>query len=561
MRTRLSFIPLSCLVLFSLVGCGASAPSETTSDDPFKKLEDNLTALSTQCTFVPASGLMTVAVAHGETAIISKRAADSAILQNGQSCDNPVTSSTLKKLVITGDNTAAKTVVLDFTNGFFATGTSSTLTTGISVDMGTSMGDELGIRGTSGADTIAYGATGISLNNDAFKDITVAGVESHIIYLGDGADIFTAAGNAATGAAFGSALTVYGGAGADTFNQGTVATPSETIWGGADIDTVSYTARTTAVTVTVGAGVNDGDAVALEKDDINSDVEIVTGGTAADTMTAAPGVAITFNGGPGNDTLIGDTGNDTLNGEAGNDILRGKAGNDIENGGDGDDTFDELAVSNGSDIFNGGLGVDTVDYSARTVGVVVTMDGVAANDGEPLEADNVKADVENLIGTAQVDTITGNALANTITGLAGNDVLAGGAGDDTFPQGTAPDGDDTISGGAGVDTIDYSARTTAVTVVLDGITPSGGASEGDLLATDIENVVGTAQDDHITGNAGNNELVGGAGDDTLLGLAGDDVLEGGGGTENNVLDCGAGDGDIGFGMGSGMTASIANCEF
>ncbi|MEO6600995.1 MAG: calcium-binding protein [Polyangiaceae bacterium] len=560
MRNRLSFVPFTCLVVFSLAGCSASTtPESVKSDDPFQAAEEKLTPLTAPCTFVVATGLMTVTVDVGETAIISRRAADSAILQNGASCDNLATNATLKKLVVNGTG-VGKTAILDFTNGLFATGTSSTATTGIVVDLGAGGGNTLGIRGTTGADNVNYGATGINLNNDAFKDITATNVATHIVSLGDGADTFTASGSTATGAAFGAALSVYGGAGADTFVQGALSTPGEIIYGGTEVDTVTYALRTAIVTVTVGALANDG--IASELDDIKSDVEVVTGGTLGDTMTAAPGVAITFNGGPGNDTLIGDTGNDTLNGEAGNDILRGKDGNDILNGGDGDDRFDEETLTNGGDTFNGGLGIDTVDYSARLVsGVVVTMDGTAANDGFSGELDNVKADVENVLGTDQIDNITGNALANTITGNLGADVLSGGAGDDTFFEGAVTSGADTISGGTGVDTVDYSGRGTFVTVVLDGTTVSGQASEGDLLGTDMENIIGTSGNDFLTGNASANELVGGTGNDTLMGLAGDDTLEGGGLAEVNVLDCGAGDGDIGFGKGTGVGASIANCEF
>jgi len=120
---------------------------------------------------------------------------------------------------------------------------------------------------------------------------------------------------------------------------------------------------------------------------------------------------------------------------------------------------------------------------------------------------------------------------------------------------------DTIAGGTGVDTIDYSGRANLVVVTLNATVGSGEVGEGDLLATDMENVIGTAQDDVITGNASANELVGGLGDDTLDGLGGDDVLEGGGLAESNILDCGPGDGDIGFGEGSGASAARSNCEF
>ena len=79
----------------------------------------------------------------------------------------------------------------------------------------------------------------MNLNNDAFKDISIANVAINTVYLGDGADIFTASGGTGIGTAFTSALTVYGGAGADLFNEGAASTPCETIYGGADIDTVA----------------------------------------------------------------------------------------------------------------------------------------------------------------------------------------------------------------------------------------------------------------------------------------------------------------------------------
>src|SRR6187200_237391 len=102
MRNRLSFLPLSCLLMFSLAGCSSSTNAPVSTDDPFQQAEENLSPLASTCTFVASSGLMTVNVAAGETAIISRRAADSAILQNGASCDNLATSSTLKKLMVVG---------------------------------------------------------------------------------------------------------------------------------------------------------------------------------------------------------------------------------------------------------------------------------------------------------------------------------------------------------------------------------------------------------------------------------------------------------------------------
>ncbi len=514
-------------------------------------MEQNLSALGTACTFNTTTGLMTVTIASGETAVIARAAADSSILQNGQPCDNAVTATTLKKIVINGSSGADK-VLLDFTNGLFALGTSSTSTTGIAIDLlgGT---DTLAIKGTSSADTFTAGASAILLNTDTNKDITFANVETYVVSLGDGDDVWSASGNVTAGAAFGAAISVYGGVGADTFNEGSATTISETISGGSGTDTVNYGSRTAAVTVTVGATANDG--IASEADDVQNDVEVVYGGTANDSLTAASGVAATFYGGLGNDTLIGDTGNDVLNGGGGNDTLRGKAGNDVLNGDDGDDTFDEETATNGGDTFNGGAGVDTVDYSARTAALTVTMDGAAANDGETGELDNVKADCENLKGGTAADNLTGNTSNNKIKGGLGNDTMNGGLGDDIFDMGAVTDGDDTVSGGAGIDTMDYSARVAALTIVLDGTTASGLSGESDILGTDLENIFGGSAIDTLTGNASGNEIVGGAGVDTISGLGGDDTIEGGLG--DDVIDCGAGFDVV---VGALGTDSKTGCE-
>ncbi len=55
----------------------------------------------------------------------------------------------------------------------------------------------------------------------------------------------------------------------------------------------------------------------------------------ASTLSAGA-IALTANGGDGNDVLIGGQGNDTLTGGAGDDILIGGPGQDVLDGGTGD---------------------------------------------------------------------------------------------------------------------------------------------------------------------------------------------------------------------------------
>ncbi len=562
-------IKVSTITTFMLAACMAACSVGTESssqkpslvgpdrDDPFAGLEERLTALATQCTFNTSTGLMTVTLADDETAIVARRGADSAILVNGFDCDNPVTATTVKKVKVNG-STGTNSLIIDFTNGLFAMGTSSAASSGWEVDLlaGT---DTLGIKGTTGADTFTFGATGLLFNTDANRDATLAGVENVVVSLGGGNDTYSGAGATAVGAAFGQAISLYGGAGDDTFNQGATATASETIYGGSGTDTVSYALRSAAVTVTLGNGVSQSgsadDGAAGEADDLESDVEAVVGGAGADNLTAASGVAATLSGGAGDDTLTGDSAADTLNGGAGNDTLVGKGGADILNGDAGDDIFDEEGAANGGDTFNGGAGTDTVDYSGRSNALTVTMDGVAANDGETGELDNVKSDVENILGGSGNDVITGNSLNNRITGGDGDDTLSGGAGDDVFVAGAADDGDDTISGGTGADEVDYSARTGDLTIQLDGTAVSGLAGETDTIGTDVENATGGSGADTIVGNASDNVLVGGGDDDDIEGGAGDDTIEGGAG--DDTIDCGA---DFDVNVGSVGTDVVTNCE-
>jgi hypothetical protein len=82
-------------------------------------------------------------------------------------------------------------------------------------------------------------------------------------------------------------------------------------------------------------------------------------------------------------------------------------------GGDGDDSLlgsdgnDLLAAATAATRSSGGANRDTVTYDGRSVGVTVDMDGVA-DDGSAADAqaDNVKADVEDLTGTDGDDDLT-----------------------------------------------------------------------------------------------------------------------------------------------------------
>ncbi|HRE90782.1 MAG TPA: calcium-binding protein, partial [Myxococcota bacterium] len=461
-----------------------------------------LTPLATPCEFALVSGVptATIVMADDETAIVSKRALDGALLVNGAQCGT-ATATTVKRVVVTG-STGANTVILDFINGTFAPGYGTTV--GVAVDLAGGT-DALKIRGSGSADTVTFGADGFSFNADTVRDGTMTGVEEVVVSLGAGNDVFSGSGGYGTGTAYTASLEAFGGEGNDTltggtgadtlnggvgndtlrgatdaagdtaadilngdadndtFDAGNASNGGDTFNGGAGTDTVSYANRSNDLTVTMGAGANDGETG--ENDDVAADVEVLTGGGGDDTLTGGA-ANNTINGGPGDDTINGGNGDDTLNGDA------------------GDDTF--LSPSaDGADVYNGGAGTDVVSYDGRSATVVASIDAVA-NDGEDAELDNIKADIEDLIGGDGNDTLTGSAGNNQLTGGDGDDILNGGAGNDTFVAGAADDGGDTFNGGAGVDTVDYSARTGDLTVTMGDATANDGLTgEEDNVGSDV----------------------------------------------------------------------------
>ena len=120
--------------------------------------------------------------------------------------------------------------------------------------------------------------------------------------------------------------------------------------------------------------------------------------------------------------------------------------------------------------------------------------------------------------------ISGNlgSVETTISGGNGNDFITGGGGPDR------------ISGDAGFDTANYSGRTSAVKVDLDGNADDGGSvgAEGDNVITD--EVIGGSGNDSITGGSGADFLAGGAGGDTLTGGSGNDELVGSTGIDRHL---------------------------
>jgi hypothetical protein len=114
------------------------------------------------------------------------------------------------------------------------------------------------------------------------------------------------------------------------------------------------------VNVTLDGNANDG--AAGEGDNVEPDVEDVTGGSAADTLVGNNSDN-QLDGGAGDDTISGGGGNDGLLGGPGRDTIDGGSGRDLLNGGSGADT---LQTRDGlTDRAECGGGTDTVLGEAR----------------------------------------------------------------------------------------------------------------------------------------------------------------------------------------------------
>jgi Ca2+-binding RTX toxin-like protein len=169
--------------------------------------------------------------------------------------------------------------------------------------------------------------------------------------------------------------------------------------------------------------------------------DTIDGGTGDDGLQGG-GDADQLTGGAGADELSGGQGADQLDGSApvplgadGRDTLRGDQGDDALAGGDGND---RLVGGTGSDQLRGGLGRDAADYEVADAPVTVSLNG-RADDGQAAERDNVRTDVENVLGGGVEDTFTGSRARNTLDGGAGQDYVDGARGRDTLQGATAID--------------------------------------------------------------------------------------------------------------------------
>ncbi|EPY02797.1 hemolysin-adenylate cyclase [Magnetospirillum fulvum] len=379
-------------------------------------------------------------------------------------------------------------------------------------------------------------------------------------------------GNRGTGAASGDSYTgiatIIGSSGNDTFVGGR---PSDvaTMDGSGGDNWVTYQNASGAVTLDLTGTAANGGAAQL---DHIVNIENVVGSSFAD-LFYADSAANSFVGGGGHDTVSYDrnpvggmtidmTGQGYGSGYASGDSYSGIS---VVIGSSSSDTFIGGLVSGVGTMDGGSTANDTVgdwiDYEYVQVdatlnrGVTVNLD-TGINGGSVITnaaANDRLVNIENVKGTSGNDLFYASSAANSFVGGSGNDVVSyagqsavtidqtaanrgtgaasgdsyngietiiGSSGDDTFFGGTAAvaamDGG---ANGAGGDWVSYAGEA-AATVDLTRTSANGGSAANNSLIN-IENIVGSSNNDTFYANGSANSFVGGGGTGDVVSYARD----------------------------------------
>ena len=338
---------------------------------------------------------------------------------------------------------------------------------------------------------------------------------------------------------------LIGGTGNDTIDPGL---GNDTVDGSADDDLLiaDYSSLTTDITST-----NSGTSGTIETIDnsINySNIERMNfnGGSGNDTIIGTSGNDTIF-GNAGADSLVGGEGDDSLDGGADNDTLVGGEGDDTLNGGAGGDTFLLIGTGtvlggDGNDTFilsgsytgsiNGGGGVDRIEIAPGVTEDIIFPESITG-----IETIVVQSGSGNdfLIGDDGDDSLDGQGGNDTLEARGGNDTLLGGDGNDILKPGL---GIDTVDGGNGNDllVVDYSSFSTDVSSSHDNGSGIISSTDNQIDYSNIEqlNLTTGSGIDVLVGTAGDDTLVAGDSTDSLFGDGGSDTLDGGAGNDTLV---------------------------
>jgi Ca2+-binding RTX toxin-like protein len=214
-------------------------------------------------------------------------------------CGTATTTNT-DRITVNGAAGTAETLVLDQQGGGFGPGVE--VESGISeIELTVALGDaadSIVVFGTPGPDTILVGQSGMALNGDGDRDVTItAPLPSQIEIWGlGGPNTLGGQGGPGIGSSFAGRVILHAGDSGDTLTGG------------------------------------------LGDDELH-------GGLGNDTLTGRDG-ADTIDGAAGNDTLIGNNGADQLTGGPGADSFAGGAGDDVIHA---EDDFADVSINGAQD--------------------------------------------------------------------------------------------------------------------------------------------------------------------------------------------------------------------
>lgn len=196
-------------------------------------------------------------------------------------------------------------------------------------------------------------------------------------------------------------------------------------------------------------------------------------GDMSDSLENASDVASTFEGGSGDDTLLGGRSSDDFGGGAGRDRMEGR---------DGFDTLRDGAGGKGvePDVMDGGDDADTVRYTTRRSRVTVDLANTSGGSGAQGE-DDVLVDVESAHGGAGPDVMRAGSASVSFYGRGGNDRMLGSFSRDQL-HGDA--GDDKLNGFFGRDFVDGGPGADRLLGGCDGDKVHGGAGRDRLFDAD-----------------------------------------------------------------------------
>jgi hypothetical protein len=309
------------------------------------------------------------------------------------------------------------------------------------------------------ADTVTCADTGVDVVvvnlNDMNDTATAVGSNQ------DDVDMNGGAGNDVLVGSVQGAETISGGDDNDRLDPGPNGNADDVLDGGNGIDRAvfgivtgaTYTCTSQALTIDLDGAADDSicSNSMSDNNNIQSNIESITGSTLGDTLTGSCG-ANTFAGSAG--TANGDTdGGDTFNGDptCNNPTANG---NDFFGGGEGADDY------NGDGGGTGAAGFDTVTFGFPYTGVGnLNIDWGGGNDDTDGYGNNddVQTDINRVIGNTGNDTINAAAAAEAVS-------LFGRDGTDTLTDG--PLGD-FMNGELGADTYNCTGAGTD-TIVQDG---------------------------------------------------------------------------------------------